>query len=92
VTANKEVGKLILESEFASVEVIYDGSSNGPRLLIRDRRSGQESYLDPLELEALVYIRHDDLSGFLDPGARQWFGSEGADEFRSPGERPTVEA
>ncbi|HKV53645.1 MAG TPA: hypothetical protein VJN94_03290 [Candidatus Binataceae bacterium] len=57
-----------LTSEFAAVEVDRDESGNGPRLMIRDLRSGQEVYLDPLELAALAWTRHEELLPLLDPG------------------------
>ena len=44
---------MILNSEFASVEIDRDDSGNGPRLLIRDARSGKTILLDPLELASL---------------------------------------
>ena len=59
---------LQLNSEFAAVEVERDDSGNGPRLLIRDLRSGQCVFLDPLELSALAWVRHEELLPFLDPG------------------------
>ncbi len=57
-----------LNSEFATVEVERDDNGNGPRLMIRDLRSGRCVFLDPLELAALAWTRHDDLLPFLDPG------------------------
>jgi hypothetical protein len=56
-----------LSSEFASVEVELDMEGNGPRLLIRDARSGRCILLDPLELTALTWARHEELRPFLDP-------------------------
>jgi hypothetical protein len=56
-----------LNSEFAAVEVDRDDSGNGPRLMIRDLRTGQAVYLDPLELAALAWTRHEELLPFLDP-------------------------
>jgi hypothetical protein len=57
-----------LISEFAAVEIGRDDRGNGPRLMIRDLQSGQEIYLDPLELAALASTRHEDLRPLLDPG------------------------
>jgi len=57
-----------LTSEFAAVEIDRDDSGNGPRLMIRDLRSGQRVFLDPLELAALALTRHEELLPFLDPG------------------------
>ncbi|MDO8432160.1 MAG: hypothetical protein Q7S58_07075 [Candidatus Binatus sp.] len=56
-----------LSSEFASVEVDINECGNGPRLLIRDARSGRCILLDPLELTALAWARHEELLPFLDP-------------------------
>lgn len=56
-----------LTSEFAAVEVDRDYSGNGPRLMIRDVRSGKSVFLDPLELAALTGVRHEELLPFLDP-------------------------
>jgi hypothetical protein len=57
----------ILKNEFATVEVERDDNANGPRLMVRDMRSGRRIYLDPLELAALVWTRHGELLPFLDP-------------------------
>jgi hypothetical protein len=56
-----------LISEFAAVEIERDDTGNGPRLLIRDARSGQCIYIDPLELTALAWARHEDLMPLMDP-------------------------
>lgn len=58
---------VVLTSEFAAVEVERDDSGNGPRLMIRDLRSGNCVLLDPLELAALTWLRHEELLPFLDP-------------------------
>ena len=72
MSANNDARNTIfrLVSEFAAVEVGRDDRGNGPRLMIRDTQSGRSVFLDPLELAALAWIRHEDLSPFLDP-ARQ---------------------
>ncbi|MBV8356871.1 MAG: hypothetical protein JO189_02910 [Deltaproteobacteria bacterium] len=57
-----------LSSEFAAVEIARNDTGNGPRLMIRDLQTGQEIYLDPLELAALAWTRHEDLRSLLDPG------------------------
>ncbi|MGA2410826.1 MAG: hypothetical protein ABSG46_10630 [Candidatus Binataceae bacterium] len=64
---DKPAQPLVLASEFATVEVSRDDSGNGPRLLIRDLRTGRGVMLDPLELAALTWMRHDELAPFLDP-------------------------
>lgn len=67
-------GGLRLDNEFASVSIQVDSSANGPRLKVVDRHSGHCSYLDPLELQALVHARHEDLAFLLDPGSTRWAG------------------
>ena len=57
-----------LESEFGHVQVEVDNSANGVRLMIRDLKTGQTIFLDPLELEGLAWARHGDLAPLLDPG------------------------
>jgi hypothetical protein len=57
---------LRLTSEFAAVEIERDENGNGPRLMIRDIRRGKSVFLDPLELAALAWVRHEDLTPFLD--------------------------
>jgi len=64
---NHSAGPIHLTSEFAAVAVSRDDSGNGPRLLIRDLRTGRETLLDPLELAALTWVRHEELAPFLDP-------------------------
>jgi hypothetical protein len=56
-----------LTSEFAAVEVDRDDNGNGPRLMIRDLRSGRQVFLDPLEVAALAWTRHEELLPLLDP-------------------------
>ncbi|HWN58204.1 MAG TPA: hypothetical protein VNO74_08885 [Methylomirabilota bacterium] len=58
---------MVLSSEFASVEIALDDRGNGPRLMIRDARNGRSVFLDPLELAALAWVRHEELLPFLDP-------------------------
>jgi hypothetical protein len=58
---------MVLSSEFASVEIALDDRGNGPRLMIRDARNGGCVFLDPLELAALAWVRHEELLPFLDP-------------------------
>jgi hypothetical protein len=57
-----------LTNEFAAVDIARDDQGNGPRLMIRDLQTGQEIFLDPLELAALALTRHEELSPLLDPG------------------------
>ncbi|MGH3756731.1 hypothetical protein [Actinophytocola sp.] len=65
---------MVLHNEFATVTLSVDSDANGPRLKIVDQRSGQVGFLDPLELESLVWARRNQLEALLDPGATRWTG------------------
>jgi hypothetical protein len=69
---------LRLTSEFAVVEVERDDRGNGPRLMIRDARSGKCIYLDPLELWALAWAYHEDLLPLIDPSRLDRHSRNGA--------------
>lgn len=73
-----------LRSEFADIDVRLDDTANGARLRVHDRRTGMTNFLDPLELEGLVWARHDDLAGLLDPSAYRW-RSDSEPVHRTPG-------
>jgi hypothetical protein len=45
-----------------------DGDANGPRLLVRDLESGDQIYLDPLELASFCHATEDDRAGWLRVG------------------------
>ena len=58
----------MLVNEFAAVEVAVDRAANGPRLRIVDLlRGGRAVYLDPMNLEALVWLDADQLSEWSAP-------------------------
>lgn len=59
-----------LRSEFARVRIEENNTANGPRLMIRDMKSGKTRYFDPLELEHLAWTRHEELTPLLDPSRR----------------------
>jgi hypothetical protein len=82
MAANNDAGDRILRlaSEFAAVEVGRDDGGNGPRLMIRDTQSGRCVFLDPLELAALAWARHEDLLPFLDPARFERRGPAPRDE------------
>ena len=63
---------MIISNEFAAVDIAVDDTANGPRLQIRDLDTGASTYLDPLELQSLVWVPHRDLEPFLDPSAYRW--------------------
>ena len=63
---------IIISNEFAGVKVEVDDRANGPRLKIEDLETGVATYLDPLELQSLVWVPHRDLAPFLDPSSYRW--------------------
>lgn len=76
---------VLLRSEFAVVQVSVDRSANGDRLRIQDLRSGRVFHLDPLELERLTTIRHQDLTYVVSPARGEWFN--GTDLLSAPDPR-----
>jgi hypothetical protein len=60
-----------ITNEFASVRVGVDRRGKGPRLMIEDSSSGVAIYLDPLELQALAWATHKDLTVFAAPQFRE---------------------
>lgn len=57
----------IYRNEFAMVEVGRFETPSGPRMRIRDMSSGNEVFLDAMELEGLTRARHRDFAPLLDP-------------------------
>ena len=62
----------VVHSEFAQVAVSVNDDGNGPRLKLVDLKTGQERYLDALELETVVWLRQGFLWQILDPSADRW--------------------
>lgn len=62
----------VVENEFASISVKLDGDGNSVRLRVEDLRTRQVRYFDPLQLEALVWLRDERLEALLDPSADRW--------------------
>ncbi len=62
-----------LSNEFACVDVIIDDLANGPRLVLLDPTSGRQISLDPLELQALAWSRHEHLAGFMTPAFKEQY-------------------
>ena len=60
-----------IANEFASVRLQVDRRGKGPRLMIEDSSSGVAIYLDPLELQALAWATHKDLTVFAAPQFRE---------------------
>jgi hypothetical protein len=70
----------IVGSEFATVSVRFDLDGNAPRLRLEDLRSGRVRYLDALELETLIWLPDERLTGLLDPSHSRWRGEAQASE------------
>jgi hypothetical protein len=64
----------VVGSEFAQVSVNFDTEGNAPRLRLEDLRTGRVRYLDALELETIIWLRQDHLTGLLDPSIGRWRG------------------
>jgi hypothetical protein len=60
----------VYQNEFAMVEVTRYETETGPRLRVRDLSSGNEIFLDPVELEGLTRLRHADFAPLVDPSER----------------------
>ncbi|WP_173086186.1 hypothetical protein [Phytohabitans rumicis] len=58
---------VVVGNEFASIEVSVDTSGHCARLVLRDVVSGQSRYIDPLVLEALIYMPDDVMQSLADP-------------------------
>jgi hypothetical protein len=65
----------IVRSEFANVEARVDGTANGPRLRLEDRRTGRVRFLDALEIETIIWLPDGHLTQLLDPSADRWHDS-----------------
>jgi hypothetical protein len=70
----------VVGSEFAQVSVRFDTDGNAPRLRLEDLRSGRVRYLDALELETIIWLPEERLTGLLDPSHSRW-----RDEAQEPG-------
>jgi hypothetical protein len=68
----------IVGSEFAQVSVRFDVEGNAPRLRLEDLRSGRVRHLDALELEAIIWLPEERLTGLLDPSHSRWRGEDPA--------------
>jgi hypothetical protein len=62
----------VIGNEFAQVSVNFDVEGNSPRLRLEDLRTGRVRYLDALELETLIWLPQENLTGLLDPSAGRW--------------------
>jgi hypothetical protein len=63
---------LILRNEFATVWVAVQQETTGVRVVVTDAEAGTSIALDPLELEAISRLRHEDFDDLiLERGARR---------------------
>lgn len=62
----------VVGSEFAEISVNVDTAGNSPRLRLEDLRTGRVRFLDPLELEMIIWLGDDHLTALLDPSADRW--------------------
>jgi hypothetical protein len=62
-----ESGEIVLRSEFSIIEVKLDESANGARLRIYAPETGAVMYLDPLELEGITRMTHEQLVRSIPP-------------------------
>ncbi len=65
----------VIGNEFAQVSVTFDTEGNSPRLRLEDLRTGRVRYLDPLELETIVWLSEDRLTQLMDPSSDRWRGN-----------------
>lgn len=68
----------IVRSELAEVSVRFDARGNAPRLRLEDLRTGRVRHLDALELEAVIWLPDERLTGLLDPSHSRWRGEDPA--------------
>ena len=61
-----------LVNEFAAIRVELDFDANGPRLHLRDLVTGDDRYLDPLEVQGIATIAKQDLDALVDPSRSRW--------------------
>jgi hypothetical protein len=71
----------VVGSEFAEVSVRFDVDGNAPRLRLEDLRSGRVRYLDALELETIIWLPEERLTGLLDPSHSRWRGEARASDW-----------
>ncbi|HXY67697.1 MAG TPA: hypothetical protein VEI45_25820 [Mycobacterium sp.] len=64
----------VVGSEFAEVSVRFDVNGNAPRLRLEDLRTGRIRFLDALELETIIWLSEERLTGLLDPSHSRWRG------------------
>ena len=68
---NTPAGRRVLAelvNEFAAVRLWLDRNGNGSRLLVEDLESGDETFLDPLELSSFTVATPEDREDWLRVG------------------------
>lgn len=58
---------IVVGNEFAMVEISVIDNGRGRQAVLRDVSSGQARRIDPLVLEALVYMSDDAMQALADP-------------------------
>jgi hypothetical protein len=58
---------VVVGNEFATIEISVDTTGPVRRAILRDVASGQARYIDPLVLEALVYMSDEMMQSLADP-------------------------
>lgn len=76
----------VLKDAFASVEVGRFETASGPRLRVRDTETGDEIYLDPIELEGLTRLRES-----RDRSLRELLRDADGDETKTAAELETMQ-
>ena len=64
--------ELTISNEFAAVTISVARSRLGRRLRIKDCATGEERFLDALELEALIWATYEDFDRLMDPSHSRW--------------------
>ncbi len=70
-----EDGRLVIENEFAAVEICKDDTGNALRLRLVDLRTGRTATFDALFLESIIWLSPDQQDDLMDPAAR-WSSAE----------------
>lgn len=61
----------LVRNEFACIEVSLDTRGNSPLLCLRNTNSGEVRLLDPVQLEAILWLSDELLTKLCDP-AQHW--------------------
>ncbi|MCX4817986.1 hypothetical protein OG601_46235 [Streptomyces sp. NBC_01239] len=58
---------VVVGNEFASIEITVTDNGRGRQLVLREVSSGQSRLIDPLVLEALVFMSDEAMRALADP-------------------------